>query len=142
MLDIEELNDLEDALRIELKDKLPEILTKLNRKEQLFDFLELIEMSDLLSQTKQFKPYKTGKIVVIGDSEVKPNVIMAIFSNFGIDKRRVELYLGYNKAVTFDASKIQWDENYALIAVGPMPHSGVSKADFSSISKKNGGRCN
>ena len=94
MLDIEELNDLEDALRIELKDKLPEILTKLNRKEQLFDFLELIEMSDLLSQTKQFKPYKTGKIVVIGDSEVKPNVIMAIFSNFGIDKRRVELYLG------------------------------------------------
>lgn len=133
MLDIEELNDLEDALRAELKDKLPEIITKLNRKEQLFDFLEMIGLSDLLSQTKQFKPYKTGKIVVIGDSEVKPNVIMAILANYGIDKRRAELYLGYDEAASFDVSKIQWDENYSLVAVGPMPHSGVSKADFSSI---------
>lgn len=133
MLDTVELLELEDSLKKELESRLSEIITQLNRKEQLLDFLDMIGLSNLLSQTKQFKPYKTGKIVIVGESEIKPNIIEAILTNLGIDKRRVELYLGYEKAVSFDVSKIQWDADYSLIAFGPVPHSGVSKAEYSSI---------
>ena len=41
MLDTDELLELEDTLKVELENRLSEIITLLNRKEQLSDFLDI-----------------------------------------------------------------------------------------------------
>ena len=74
--------------------------------------------------------YKTGKIVVIGQSDVKPEVLLSIAKQLGLDKKRFELYLEYEDAKKFNFQKIQWQPTYSLLMVGPMPHSGSGKGDY------------
>ena len=133
MLDITELEELELNLRSELETKLTGIVSSLNRSGRLEEFLEMIGLRELLSPSKQFMAYKTGKIVVLGESEVKQDVLEIVGKKLGIDKRRFDFYLGYEEAAKFDSRIIQWNPNYSLILVGPLPHSGVSKGDYSSI---------
>ena len=66
MLGIEELLELEEAIREELNDNLTGILTKLNRAERLEELLSLLELEHLLEQNSDYQVYKTGKIIVIG----------------------------------------------------------------------------
>ena len=133
MLDITELEELELNLRSELETKLTGIVSSLNRSGRLEEFLEMIGLRELLSPSKQFMAYKTGKIVVLGESEVKQDLLEIVGKKLGIDKRRFDFYLGYEEAAKFDSRIIQWNPNYSLILVGPLPHSGVSKGDYSSI---------
>lgn len=133
MLDITELEELELNLRSELETKLTGIVSSLNRSGRLEEFLEMIGLRELLSPSKQFMAYKTGKIVVLGESEVKQDILEIVGKKLGIDKRRFDFYLGYEEAAKFDSRIIQWNPNYSLILVGPLPHSGVSKGDYSSI---------
>ena len=133
MLGIEELLELEDSLRIELNDNLTGILTNLNRTDQLDMFLSLIGMEHLLAKDDGYQVYKSGKIVVIGQSDVKAEVLLSIGKKLGIEKERFELYLDYEDAKHFNFKKIQWQPSYSAVLVGPMPHSGISKGDFGSI---------
>lgn len=133
MLGVEELVELEDAIRENLGDHLPETLARLNRTGQLEDFLRLLKLETLLEKKSKYQSYKTGKIIVIGQSEVKPDVFYAIAKKLGIDKDRLELYLDYKAAKKFDFKKLQWQPSYSLIMVGPMPHSGEEKGEFGSI---------
>ena len=77
--------------------------------------------------------YKSGKIVVIGQSDVKADVLLSIGKQLGVDKNRFELYLDYEDAKTFKFRKMQWQPSYSVVLVGPMPQSGMSKGDASSI---------
>lgn len=43
------------------------------------------------------------------------------------------MYLNYEDAKTFMFDKLQWNPRYSLLMVGPMPHSGIIKGDYSSI---------
>ena len=52
--------------------------------------------------------YKKGKIVVIGQSDVKPEVLLSIAKQLGLDKKRLELYLEYEDAKKFNFQKMQW----------------------------------
>lgn len=73
-----------------------------------------------------------GKVLVVGDSEIKASKIIASLQNKGIPKDRIELRLGYNELKNFKFTNLQYGFRYGLILVGPMPHSTRGKGDFSS----------
>ncbi len=132
MLDAEQLLELEEELKVEFNDRMTEVLARLNRSGQLEELLTLLGMSDLLHPRPAFESYKNGKIVVIGESEVKEKVLLAIGENLGLNKDRFEFCLNYEKAKTYNYKKLQWAPTYSLILVGPMPHSGTGKGRYSS----------
>ena len=133
MLDVEELINLENLIRDELDNNLTTVLTKLNRCGQLEEFLRLLDMEYLLNNDGGYHTFKNGKIIVIGQSNVKANVILKIAQELGIDKNRFELYLNYDSAEKFRFQKIQWQPHYSLVMVGPMPHSITGKGNYSSM---------
>ncbi len=133
MLSIEELSELEESLRMELEENLLTILTKLNRTGQLEELLSLLGLKELLYGNNSYQVFKTGQILVIGQSNVKEDVLLSVAGKYGIDKSRVELHLEYEVGIKFDFKKTQWNPNYSVILVGPLPHSGISKGDHSSV---------
>lgn len=133
MLGVEELLELEEALRDELDENWTAILTKLNRTGQLEDLLALLGLEHLLLADTGYHVYKKGKILVIGQSDVKVDVLISIGKKLGIEKDRFEFHLDYDDAKKFEFRKIQWDPMYSVILVGPMPHSGISKGNNSSV---------
>lgn len=133
MLNVEELFELEDSIKEELDDYLPAALSRMNRSGQLEDFLKLLGMEHLLQRESGYEVYKTGKIIVIGQSDVKPDILLVTAKKLGLDKSRFEFYLNYEDAKTFNFRKMQWQPGYSLVMVGPMPHSGAGKGDYSSI---------
>ncbi len=133
LLDVAELYELENSLRQEFDENLTGILTKLNSTGKLEDFLSLIGLSKLLNPDIGYQVYKTGKIIIIGQAEIKKDKLLAIGDKLGIDKNRFELYLEYEDAKKFNFAKTQWSPSYAIIMVGPMPHSVSDKDSYSSI---------
>ena len=133
MLCVEELFELEENIREELDDRLPAVLAKLNRSGQIEEFLQMLGMDHLLRKETGYEVFKNGKIVVIGQSDVKPEVLLSVAKQLGLDKKRFELHLGYEAAKTFNFRKMQWQPTYSLLMVGPMPHSGSEKGEYRSI---------
>lgn len=72
MLGYEELAELEDNIKAEIDDYLTNALTRMNRSGQLEVFLQMLGMEHLLKRESGYEVYKSGKIVVIGQSDVKP----------------------------------------------------------------------
>ena len=133
MLDYEELSELEQAILDELQENLLSILTRLNRTDGLEEALSKWGLDHLLKNDNSYKVYKTGKIIVIGQSDVPKDVLLAIASKAGIEKNRLELYLDYNAAKSFEFKRLQWNPSYSAILVGPQPHSGTSKGEAGSV---------
>ena len=133
LLSIEELSELEDEIMGELPDKITSILSKLNRSGRLEEFLGLIGLEYLLEQEQDFYSYKDGKIVVVGGTEVKENVLLSIAKEMGLDKNRFEFCLDYNQVQKYDFKKMQYAPQYRIILFGPTPHSGVAKGDSGSV---------
>ena len=77
-LTIEELSDLEDKILMKLPEKITAVLSKLNRSGGLEEFLNTLDMADLLETQQEIYSYKDGKIVVIGGSEVKEELLVII----------------------------------------------------------------
>lgn len=133
MLEYEMLMDLEEELSERLKYDLPGILISLNRNERLRDWLDLMGMGELFPVVEStYKPYNTGKIVILGGTSVKEKDIIGLVKQLGIEKDRLECCLDYESTVTFNYKKMMYDPNYSLILVGPIPHSTSVKGDFSS----------
>ena len=53
-LTIEELSELEDKIIEELPYKITAVLSKLNRSDRLEEFLEMIDMTELLEKKQDF----------------------------------------------------------------------------------------
>ncbi len=132
-LGIAELAELEDAVLRELPDRITNVLTTANRTGRLEDLLELLNMTDLLRPTETLKTYKDGKIIVIGYTEVKEEILKAIAKNLNIDKDRLEFCLDYEKAQKYEYRKFQYASSYRVILFGPVPHSSTGKSDSSSV---------
>lgn len=132
LLDTSELLKLEDAIRQRLATDLTRLLCEFNRAGELDEALSKWGMADLLYPNNGYQPYKDGKILVIGDSQVKKEHLLAVARDLGINKNRFEFVLSYDEGKMYDISKTQWNETYCLILFGPLPHSGISKGDFSS----------
>lgn len=132
LLDATELLALEKNLRQRFDNDLTRILCDLNRAGELEDALEKWGLSDLLYSDTGFRPDKKGKILIVGDSQVEKELLIPVAKDLGIDKSRLEFVLSYAEAKKYNMSRIQYNRDYCLILFGPVPHSGVSKGDFSS----------
>lgn len=135
MLDTEELLELEDNLKTEFSNNLTFILTSLNRNEKLYEFLDLINLTNLI-QSDSYLHHKNGKIVILGDSQIKQKDIYGIIREYNISKNRIEFNLDYYDAKNYDFRKLQYEPKYSLILVGPMPHSVNHRGDYNSIISK------
>ena len=132
-LSIEELTQLEDDIMDVLPEKITSILTKANINGTLEDLLDLLGLSELLGAENQFETYKDGKIVVIGGTEVKEEVLLSIAKQLGIDKKRFEFCLDYESIQKYDFRKMQYAPQYRIVLFGPAPHSCYGKGDSGSI---------
>ena len=132
LLSIEELVEIEEKVREVLNEQLEAKLIKLNRSDKLTEFLQLLEMDELLGQTG-FYCNPNGKIIVIGACEVGKDKLIGIAKDLGLAKERFEFYLEYDDGKAFNFKKAQWSDIYSAILVGQMPHSGTAKEEYSSV---------
>lgn len=132
MLGVVELTELEQKLQDTLAERLLEILTHLNRTEKLNTWLELMGLTNLLQPDTSYRPYKNAKIVIIGEAQIKENIISAIIKKSGININRFEFCLDYNDAKSFNFNKLRYNSQYSLVLVGAMPHKTSGTGDFSS----------
>jgi hypothetical protein len=133
-LSLEELDLLESNIIDILNDEgLLPTLIRLNRNERLNEFLEMLGHPELLSgQGNCFSAPADGKIIILGESMVDDADIYSAFKEFGIGKHRVELHTRYNLG-SFNIQTLKFSMNYALILLGPVPHSLEGKGNHSSI---------
>ena len=106
MLNVEQLLELEERLRNTLSEKLEQILSNLNRSGKLEEALELLGLSDLLQPDYSYKPYRTGKIFIVGQSDVRKNQLLGVIKEVGFDKNRFEFCLEYDEVKRFNFSKL------------------------------------
>lgn len=132
-LDKNELDLLEENIMEKLPSKMVEILIKLNRENKIEDLLNLIGMRNLIEISQKTDSYKTGKIVIIGETPVKEKDLLGIANKLGLDKNRFEFCIEYEKAVKFEYKKMEYNPNYRMVLLGPIPHSCKNKGDYSSI---------
>lgn len=104
-----------------------------NRLGTLRNLLQQWEFDNLLNSDSVYETNKDGKIVVIGQTEVKLNVLEGIIKSLHLDKNRFEFCLDYNDSKTFNYKKLQYAPNYRVVMVGPIPHSSVGKNNSSSV---------
>ncbi len=133
MLGIDEMVALEDVLRTEFEDHMTEILIRLNRNGNLDAFLEMVGMKHLIAEEPEYVVFKNAKIVVIGQSSVDADKLLLTAKKLGISPDRLELHLDYEDGKTINLEKYRYNVNYSAIIFGPVPHSGVSKGDYSSV---------
>lgn len=74
---------------------------------------------------------KHSKIIVIGDSRVGKNEMEYIAKRNGIEPRRIEFVLEYDKLTNYDFEKFKYNTSYSDILIGPIPHK-VKGLDVSS----------
>ena len=125
MLNYEELE--------EVLEKVTAKITLANRSGELEDLLISWGFEELVATKSIYETDKNGKIVVIGASEVKENVLNGIIKNMGLDKNRFEFCLDYDKSKTFQYSKLRYNPNYRVVMFGPVPHSSTGKSTSSSV---------
>lgn len=105
------------------------------RLDELESYLEKIGMKDLFPKEKKplYDTLPDGKILIVGDTKLKENVISGCLKEFAIDKDRIDMRLGYDEAKNIEFKTFQYNPNYRLILFGPVPHSGKGKEEKSSI---------
>ena len=132
MLDTMELNGLSVNLRSLFMDssKVFEIISILNRTGQLDSLLNMLGI--VSNDSTSLPNNRRGKIVIVGESEITKQQLEGIAKECGIAKNRLEFCLDYYEAKRFSFGKLQYNENYSVVLVGPMPHSTWGKDEFSS----------
>ena len=133
LYDVDILSEIEESLEKILDEDLLKIISMLNRKNQLEDFLELIGHQELIPGKKAFQATKQGTIIVVGYSDVKQKHLEGVVKELGLDKERFEFYLDYVDGITRKVKSWQWNAKISAILVGPMPHSGEAKGDYGSV---------
>ncbi len=126
---------LEELINEIGEDEIINIITYLNRTEKLNDILKGCGLAHLVKDRNAYSycTYKSGKIVVLGDSQVKERILIAICKELGIYEDRIELCLDYDKVQTYDIKKLHYNTNYAVILVGAVPHSAIGKGKSRSL---------
>lgn len=99
-------------------------------------YLSSIDMLDLYPKEKndiQFETLEDGKIIMFGDAKIKKHEIYGCLKEYGIDKSRIEMHLGYDELKRYPFKELRYDAKYRLILFGPVPHSVNGKEDNSSL---------
>ena len=129
MLNTYEIEELIDIIKEEIEKK----LLLANRSGELEQLLNKLGFSDLLKEKSAYETQKSGKIVVIGTSEAKLNILQGIIKSLGLDKKRFEFCLDYEECIKFNYRKLRYSPNYRVVLFGPLPHSTSGKNDSSSV---------
>lgn len=134
MYSVEELAELEDIL-LDTFDKNPlmPILSCLNRMEQLDPLLQTLQIPFFTESTSSSTNFSTGKILVFGESDIKPSNLKGLINSLELDFNRFEFHLKYEDIKSFNFQHLQYGTSYAAILIGPIPHSGKAKGDYGSI---------
>ena len=126
LIDLLSIEELE-----ELFEEVERLLSKANRMGILDELLEKIGISR--HKEPVCDTYRSGKILVIGSSAVKENVLTKIAADMGIDKKRLEFCLDYKDSKTYDYKKLYYNPYYSVVIFGGVPHSSTGKGDSSSV---------
>ena len=126
MLNVEELLELEENIKEELDDHLTAALSKMNRSGQLEDFLRQLGMEHLLQKESGYEVYKTGKIVVIGQSDVKPEVLLSILLIVGPMPHSGSGKGGYGSVI----SALESEDGYPPVVRLGSNGLKITKSDF------------
>lgn len=124
ILEIEELDELLEEIQIRVLNA--------NRQGTLEELLERLGCSDLVEPVADFVSYRDGKIVVIGESDVKERVLTGVATSLGINKERMEFCLGFEEAERYNYTKLQYAPKYRVILFSAGPHSTPGKGKSSS----------
>lgn len=102
--------------------------------EQFCMLLESYGLGDLVSASLPYflDTQKNGNIILFGDSKIKIKDIHGCLKILGIDKKRFE-HVPFNEVTNYNFKKLEYNNSYRLILVGPMPHSAKGMGDKSSI---------
>ena len=130
---MQELDDLSVAMMERMGMELLPALTRANRLGDLEALLEGLGMSDLLGNDRESSPLETGKIIVLGTSQVPADRLRKTASACGFDPNRFEFHTDYERLKHFDFGKIRGNMGYAAIFAGPMPHKTPGVAEASSF---------
>lgn len=130
------MKSLDDEELELLIDEITHRISLANRTGTLEDILRKAGWSDILEEQTPFQPFENGIITIIGESEIKINEMIAIAEKAGIERNRLDFYIGYEKAKTFDYKKFQFQPKYRAVLFGPVPHCSIGKGKNSSVINK------
>ncbi|MBP2026104.1 hypothetical protein [Peptoniphilus stercorisuis] len=105
-----------------------------NRIGELNLYLRHINMYDRVFENRKLdvrKP-KSGKIAVIGQSNVKLNHLLGIGKDLEFHKDQFEFCLEYENIEKYDFNKLK-NGKYSFILVGPMSHKIKNGNGYSSM---------
>ena len=115
-------------------------ITRLEHLEQVPEKEIVPYIKNLLEHIlEEYKDYcANGSLETIGaiyyiDSKSDLNNHLEFGLSIPIDKSRFEFCLDYDKAKTFQYSKLRYNPNYRVVIFGPVPHSSTGKNDSSSV---------
>lgn len=123
-------NDL-SILLDEIINEITEKVTYANRMDNLPELLEKWGLRQLIKEDEVFESYKDGKIVIIGQSDVKERELRSIAKALKV-KNNFEFNLEYYDAEKYQYNKLMYAPSYRVVMFGPIPHSSQGKHDSSS----------
>ena len=92
---------------------------------------ELLKKYGLEDEVEHFYYTNHSKIIVIGDSRINKNEMEIVAKKKGIDPRKIEFVLEYDKFSNYNFEKFKYNMSYSDILLGPIPHK-VKGLDESS----------
>lgn len=111
-----------------------QIVIRLNRTQELDHFLSLLGHEEYHPLSNILQTNKSGKILIIGSSQVKEKDVIKACKELNISEQRLELVLEYKDNYNF--IKTHNNPDYAAILVGPLPHMAKGVDGYSSIISK------
>lgn len=93
---------------------------------------ELLNKYGLEEEVEHFYyNYNNSKIILIGQSRVNKSDLEHIAKDNGIDPKRIEFELDYEKLTNYNFERFKYNMSYSDVLIGPMPHK-VKGLDESS----------
>ncbi len=84
---------------------------------------ELLSKYELEEAVEHFYyNHNNSKVIVIGESRVNKSDLEYIAKKNGIDSKRIEFELEYEKLPNYNFEKFKYNMSYSDILIGPMPH--------------------
>lgn len=129
IIDSSELSDLIN----DVQKFITQEIYKHNRLNTLEDYLDKIDYDYGMKKETLITNSSTGKIVIIGQTKTRPHHLEKVADQLKIDVNRLEFYLDYEAFKNHPFEKYKWNDNYACILVGEMPHKVRGLGDESSM---------
>lgn len=131
MLEIDEIEGLYEQVIEKIREKMF-IYNRDENPESLNNYLLSIGMDSLLSTVCPYETYKSGKIVILGQTSIDKGSLYGIAQSLGIEKDRLELCLDFESIEKYNFRKLRYEPKYRVVLVGPMPHSSHGAKNHSS----------